>query len=210
MFDKLIETITKMQEEEALALTRELLAAGADPVGILDACTQAMEDVGKKFESGVYFLPELMMAGEMLKQISEMVKPRIQGQGEGKKAGKVLLGTVLGDIHDIGKDIVGFLLEVNGFDVRDIGIDVPPESFVEEARAFKPDVVAMSGLLTLAYDSMKDTVDAFKKAGLRDGVKIIIGGGQMSDKIAEYSGADACAKDAMDGVNLIKKWTGKE
>jgi 5-methyltetrahydrofolate--homocysteine methyltransferase len=210
MFDKLMDAITQMQEEEALELTEKLLEAKADPVAILDACTKAMEEVGKKFESGVYFLPELMMAGEMLKQISEKVKPMIQGKGEGKKAGKVLLGTVRGDIHDIGKDIVGFLLDVNGFEVKDIGIDVPPETFVKEAETFHPDVVAMSGLLTLAYDSMKDTVDALKTAGLRDSVKIIIGGGQMSDKIAGYSGADACAKDAMDGVNLIKNWTKKE
>lgn len=209
MFDKLIDAVTNMKETEALEITQELLENNADPVKLLDACTQAMEIVGNKFESGVYFLPELMMAGEMLKQISEKVKPMIEEKADGEKAGKVLIGTVLGDIHDIGKDIVTFLLEVNGFDVHDIGIDVTPEKFVEEIKAFKPQVVGMSGLLTLAYDSMKDTVTAIKEAGLRDDIKIIIGGGQMSDKISEFAGADACAKDAMDGINLIKEWTRK-
>lgn len=209
MFDQLTDAVIHMKEEEALAITQELLGKNADPVEILDACTKAMETVGKKFEAGDYFLPELMMAGEMLKQISEKVKPMIKNQSDGKKAGRVLIGTVLGDIHDIGKDIVGFLLDVNGFDVHDIGIDVPPEKFVAEIKAFNPQVVGMSGLLTVAYDAMKDTVTAIQEAGLRNDIKIIIGGGQMSPKISEYAGADACAKDAMDGINLIKQWIGK-
>ena len=208
MFDKLMDAVTNMRESEALEVTDALLNDNADPVKILNVCTDAMEAVGKKFEAGTYFLPELMMAGEMLKQISEKVKPRLQGDASKKKEGKVLIGTVLGDIHDIGKDIVTFLLDVNGFDVRDIGIDVPPAKFVEEIKSFNPTVVGMSGLLTVAYDSIKDTVAAIKEAGLRNDVKIIIGGGQMSDKISEYAGADACAKDAMDGINIIKGWIG--
>ncbi len=206
MFNDLINAVTGMKEQEALAITKELLDNNADPVGLLDACTQAMETIGEKFEAGVYFLPELMMAGEMLKQISDIVKPMIKTRTKNENAGKVLIGTVQGDIHDIGKDIVTFLLDVNGFNVRDIGIDVPPETFVKEIQDFKPQIVGMSGLLTLAYDAMKDTVAAIDKAGLRNDIKIIIGGGQMSDKIADYAGADACAKDAMDGINTIKKW----
>lgn len=208
MFNKLKDAVINMREDEALEITDALLNQEADPLKILNVCTEAMETVGKKFEAGTYFLPELMMAGEMLKQISEKVKPNLQGGGNSKKKGKVLIGTVLGDIHDIGKDIVTFLLDVNGFDVRDMGIDVPPSRFVEEIKEFKPQIVGMSGLLTLAYDSIKDTVTAISEAGLRDKVKIIIGGGQMSDKISEYAGADACAKDAMDGINIIKAWIG--
>ena len=206
MFDELVDAMTQMRDAEALEITQTLLDGNADPVRILNVCSEAMEAVGKKFEAGVYFLPELMMAGEMLKQISEKVKPMLKGQSEKKTAGKVLIGTVRGDIHDIGKDIVSFLLEVNGFDVRDIGIDVAPDKFVEEITSFKPQVVGLSGLLTLAYDSMKDTVQAITEAGLRDSLKIIIGGGQMSDKIREFTGADACAKDAIDGINLVKEW----
>ena len=208
MYDQLKDAVVQMKENEALAAARELMDSDADPVKVLGVCTEAMEEVGKRFEQGVYFLPELMMAGEMLKQISEMVKPHLTHQVESKKTGRVLIGTVQGDIHDIGKDIVTFLLDVNGFEVKDIGIDVPPATFVEAIRDFSPQVVGMSGLLTLAFDSMKDTVDAICQAGLRDDIKIIIGGGQMSDKISEYAGADACARDAMDGVNRIKKWIG--
>ena len=208
MFDKLVEVISNMREQEALEITRELLDGGKNPIEILDASSNAMEIVGKRFEAGEYFLPELMMAGEMLKQISEIVKPKIKGNENSNKRGRVLIGTVRGDIHDIGKDIVTFLLEVNGFEVRDIGIDVPPEKFVEEIKDFRPQVVGMSGLLTLAYDAMKDTVRAIEEAGQREGLKIMIGGGQMSEKVREYIGADALGKDAMEGVNLAKKWTG--
>jgi methanogenic corrinoid protein MtbC1 len=118
------------------------------------------------------------------------------------------LSAIAGDIHDIGKDIVTFLLDVNGFEVRDIGIDVPPSTFVEAIKDFKPQVVGMSGLLTLAYDSMKNAVQAIEEAGLRDSVKIMIGGGQMSETVRKYAGADAFGKDAMEGVNLAKKWIG--
>ena len=118
------------------------------------------------------------------------------------------MGTVEGDIHDIGKDIVTFLLEVNGFEVRDIGIDVHPDTFVEEIKTFKPQVVGMSGLLTLAYDAMKRTVQAIEEAGLRDTVKIMIGGGQVSEKVRVHAGADAFGRDAMEGIALVKKWIG--
>jgi methanogenic corrinoid protein MtbC1 len=200
--------MSTMREQEALAIARALLDGDEDPLKILDECSKAMEIVGKRFEEGTYFLPELMLAGDMLKQISEMVKPRLHGEVSSGKRGKVLMGTVEGDIHDIGKDIVTFLLEVNGFEVRDIGIDVPPGTFVEEIKAFQPHVVGMSGLLTLAYDSMKRTVQAIEEAGLRDTLKIMIGGGQMSEKVREHAGADACGKDAMEGIALVKQWIG--
>ena len=210
MSEQLVDAMSNMREQEALQIARTLIDAGEDPLKILDDCSKSMEIVGKRFEEGTYFLPELMMAGEMLKQISEMVKPKLQGDATTAKRGKVLIGTVEGDIHDIGKDIVTFLLEVNGFEVRDIGIDVSPGRFVEEITAFQPHVVGMSGLLTLAYDSMKDTVQAIEAAGLRDKVKIMIGGGQMSEKVKVYAGADAFGKDAMEGLALAKKWIGGE
>ena len=120
--------------------------------------------------------------------------------------GKVLIGTVKGDIHDIGKNIVTFLLEANGFEVRDIGIDQSPASFVEAVREFRPAVVGMSGLLTLTFGAMKETVKALQDAGLREQVKIMIGGGQMSEKVKEYAGADAYGPDAMAGVRLCRQW----
>jgi 5-methyltetrahydrofolate--homocysteine methyltransferase len=210
MSNNLVDTMSTMREKEALAIAKALLDEGEDPLKILDDCSKAMEIVGQRFEEGTYFLPELMLAGDMLKQISKMVKPKLHGGATLEKRGKVLMGTVEGDIHDIGKDIVTFLLEVNGFEVLDIGIDVPPGTFVEEIKAFQPQVVGMSGLLTLAYDSMKRTVQTIEEAGLRDMVKIMIGGGLMSEKVREHAGADAYGKDAMEGITLVKQWIGMQ
>jgi trimethylamine corrinoid protein len=209
MTDRLIDAISNMKDTEALDITNVLLESGINPMKILDASGKAMEIVGSRFESGEYFLSELMMAGVILKQISHMVKPLLKGEVSAKrKGGKVLIGTVKGDIHDIGKDIVVFLLDVNGFEVRDLGIDVPPEKFVEQIRDFQPRVVGLSGLLTLAYDAMKNTVQAIEHAGLRDSVKIMIGGGQMTTQVKEYVGADAFGNDGMEGVTLTKNWIG--
>ena len=208
MTEALIRALVDMDEAGALKDTKALLDGGGDPLKILEACTTAMETVGKRFESGEYFLPHLMMAGEMLKQISDTVKPLMKEEQAAAEKGKVLIGTVKGDIHDIGKNIVTFLLEVNGFDVRDIGIDQPPASFVEAVREFRPAVVGMSGLLTLAFDAMKETVQALQDAGLRDQVKIMIGGAQMSDTVKENPGADAYGPDAMAGVRLCRQWIG--
>ena len=208
MSHTLVEAIAGMKEQEALGLAKEMLDGGEDPLKVLGLCREAVEIVGKRFEEGKYFLPELMMAGEMLKQISEMAKPLVKTEQKANRSGKVVIGTVEGDIHDIGKDIVTFLLDVNGFEVHDLGVDVPRQKFVDAIREVQPQVVGMSGLLTLAYDSMKDTVAAIAEAGLRDRVKIMIGGGGMSEEVREYAGADAFGADAMAAVNLSKKWTG--
>lgn len=208
MTDALIHAMVEMQETEALQIAKKLLDEGTDPMTILNACSTAMESVGKRFENGEYFLPNLMMAGEMLKQISEMVKPLIKE--ENSKAGhdRVLIGTVKGDIHDIGKNIVTFLLETNGFAVRDIGIDQPPQEFVEAIGDFQPQVVGLSGLLTLAFESMKETVLAIEAAGLRQDVRIMIGGAQVTEQIKDYTGADAYGPDALAGLRLTKQWIG--
>jgi methanogenic corrinoid protein MtbC1 len=208
MNDKLINLVANTQEDEALAMVKELIAAGANPMAILDDARSAMEVVGKRFETGEYFIPDLMMAGEILVGISDIVRPLLKGAGGGTKKGKVLIGTVAGDIHDIGKDIVTFMVDVSGYDILDIGIDVPVETFVEKIRAFKPRVVGLSGFLTLAYDSMKKTIDALEQAGLRDPVKIMIGGGQMDDEVCKYVRADAYGKDALAAVNLCRQWIG--
>lgn len=208
MSDKLVNHIAKMEEEEALALVKELLDAETPPTQILDDCRAAMEVVGKRFEEGQYFIPELILAGEMLKSISEEVKPYFEGEQEVKKQAKVIVGTVKGDIHDIGKDIVVFMLDVNGFEVYDLGIDVPPQTFVDKIVETKAPVVALSGFLTLSYDSMKETIEAIQAAGLREGVKIMIGGGTVDDQVRQYASADAYGLDAMAAVSLAKQWTG--
>jgi 5-methyltetrahydrofolate--homocysteine methyltransferase len=208
MTESLIQALVEMQEAEALRETRKLLDEETDPISIIEACSRAMEAVGKRFETGEYFLPHLMMAGEMLRQISEIIKPMMGADKTHKDRGRVLMGTVKGDIHDIGKNIVTFLLETNDFEVLDIGIDQSPQRFVEAIREFQPQVVGMSGLLTLAFDSMKETVQAIEDAGLRSRVHIMIGGGQITEKVKDYTGADAFGPDAVAGVRLAKEWIG--
>ena len=208
MSKKLVSAIADMREEEALKLVRKMVAEGTTPTAILEAAREAMGIVGERYEKGSYFLPELILAGEMLAQITEIIKPELAKMPQIQRHGKVLIGTVKGDIHDIGKNIVGFMLDVNGFEVRDLGVDVAPQKFVEEIRDFPPQVVGLSGFLTLAFDTMKETIEAIQAAGLRDGVKVMIGGGQISEQIKDYAGADAYGRDAMAGVSLAKKWLG--
>jgi methanogenic corrinoid protein MtbC1 len=210
MSKELIDTIVDMREDDAVGLAQKLLDSGAEPLSLLDDCREALGIIGSRFAAGECFVPELILAGEMLRQIGAMVKPRVQGGGgtAQKKIGKIVFGTVEGDIHDIAKDIVVFMLDVNGFDVMDLGVDVPVAKFVEAVKEFKPQVVGLSGFLTLAYDPMKNTVQALKDAGLRDSVKIMIGGGQMDDQVAAYAKADAYGKDAMAAVTLSKGWVG--
>lgn len=206
---QLVEWLADMNEDDALPLAnRMLLEDGKDPMRVLDLCRAAMDIVGKRFEEGEYFLPELVLAGEMLDTIGAVAKPLIkQGDGEGaRKLGKVLIGTVHGDLHDIGKNIVSFMLDINGFEVKDIGIDVPVKTFIEEINAFQPDVVGLSGFLTLAFDSMKETIAAFDQAGLRGQFKIMIGGGQIDETVRAYTGADAFGVNAVEAVNLCRNW----
>lgn len=205
MSQELIQAITDMREEEALKIAQQMLDSGTDPITILDACRDAMGIIGQRFETGECFIPELILAGEMLTQISALIKPRLGQNGESKKIGKVVLGTVEGDIHDIAKDIVGFMLDVNGFEVTDLGVDVPPAKFVDAVKQTGAKVVGLSGFLTLAFDPMKYTVQALKDAGLSD-VRVMIGGGQIDEQIRQYTGADAYGKDAMAAVSLATQW----
>ncbi len=206
MSQSLVNAIIAMREEDALKITKELIEQGTDPFEVLATCGTAMETIGDRFEKGEAFIPELILAGEMLKQITDFLKPLL---GDGKQAGDALgtfvLGTVEGDIHDIAKDIVAFVLEINGFNVVDLGVDVPPAKFVETVKETGAKIVGLSGFLTMAYEPMKLTVEALKDAGLDD-VKVIIGGGQVDDQIREYTGADAFGTDAMTAVKYAKQW----
>jgi 5-methyltetrahydrofolate--homocysteine methyltransferase len=209
--EKLVELIAEMEEEDALVLAQEMLDGGVDPLVVLDLCRQAMDIVGKRFEQGEYFLPELILAGEVLDQIGAMTKPLIQQSPDSpsRKLGRVLIGTVHGDLHDIGKNIVTFMLDINGFEVKDIGIDVPVARFIDEIKAFQPNVVCLSGFLTLAFDSMKETIEAIEAAGMRDKLKIQIGGGQIDETIRAYTGADAFGLNAVDAVTYSRKCMGE-
>ncbi len=208
---QLIEWLADMDEDRAVARAKKmLLEEGCNPIRVLDICRAAMDIVGKRFEDGEYFLPELVLAGEMLDNIGAVAKPLItQGNGGGAaKLGKVLIGTVHGDLHDIGKNIVTFMLDINGFEVKDIGVDVPIDTFIEEINAYQPDIVGLSGFLTLAFDSMKETIAAFGAAGIRDRFKVMIGGGQIDETVRAYTGADAFGVNAVEAVALSKSWMG--
>jgi 5-methyltetrahydrofolate--homocysteine methyltransferase len=208
MSEELIKAITEMREEDALKITNQMLESGTQPLDVLAACRKALDVVGQRFEEGIYYLPELMLAGELMNQISEIIKPKLAEMPDRERHGKVLIGTVEGDIHDIGKNIVSFMLDVNGFEVLDLGVDVPPKKFVDAIQNFQPQVVALSGFLTLSFDAMKNTVAAIESAGLREKVKIMIGGGQITDEVKEYAGADGYGRDAMAGITFAKEWVG--
>ena len=206
MSGELTKAISDLEENEALSITRDRLDKGEEPQLILDESRKGMEIVGQRFSEGTYFLPELVFSGEIFKEVAEMVKPKLKEEVKAETIGKCIVGTVAGDIHDIGKDIVVFMLDVSGFEVFDLGVDVPAQVFVDKINETKAPIVALSGFLTLAFDAMKETVDAIKAAGLREQVKIMIGGGQIDEQIMKYTGADAYGRDAMAGVTLAKQW----
>lgn len=208
--DPLIDLLADLHEEDAITTVTSRLAAGEDHLQILESCRSAMAIVGQRFENKEYFLPDLIMAGEILRQISELIKPQLQSSEERPHLGTVVLGTVHGDIHYIGKNLVKFMLEANGFKVHDLGEDVPPQRFVEAIHTHQPQIVGMSGLLTIVFGAIKDTIDAITSAGLRDHVKIMIGGSQIDERVRAFTGADAYGSDAMTAVNLAKQWVGVE
>jgi len=205
--EKIAALIAEVEEEETLDEVRRALDGGADPLALVESLREGMMVVGDRFEAKEYFLPDLILAAEIFKGAIALLEPRLETTDISNK-GTVVIGTVQGDIHDIGKNMVATMLKCNGYDVHDLGIDVTPQAYVEKVSQTKAGLVAMSGLLTLAFDSMKDTVDALAEAGLRDNLKIIIGGGPVNEKVLEYSGADALGKDPADAVRLAKQYLG--
>ncbi len=208
MAGELVQALADLKEEEVLRLVKERLSAGEDPLKILDDARRAVEIVGQRFETKEYFIPDLVYSGEILKEVTEIVKPKLTKAAQIDRLGKFVIGTVAGDIHDIGKNVVAFMLDVNGFEVYDLGIDVPAQKFIEKMEETNAGIVGLSGFLTLAFDSMLETIEAIKAAGLRDRVKIMIGGGTIDDEIRKYTGADAYRPDAMAAVSLAREWVG--
>jgi trimethylamine corrinoid protein len=208
MSGELANLLCDLKEAEALEFVAKALEAGADAMDLLGQARQGMDIVGQRFAQDTYFIPELIFSGEILKEIVKVLEPHLKQGEAGDNLGKVIIGTVAGDIHDIGKDLVVLMLDVAGFEVIDLGIDVPIERFVETIRQSGSQVVGLSGFLTLAYDSMKKTIDAIRESGLRDQVKIMIGGGQVDDSVRAYTGADAYGSDAVAAVKLAQGWIG--
>ena len=210
MSHELTDAIVGMREDEALGLVKSMLDAGTDPQAVLDAAKNAMTELGRRFECEEAFIPELIMGGEIMKNISDELKPHLKGAGDGAKLGTVVIGTVQGDIHDIGKDIVVMMLDINGYEVHDLGVDVPADQFIAAIREHGPQVVGLSGLLTLAFDSMKATVDAISAAGLRDQVRIMVGGAPADAQVQDYTGADGWGNDVAQALKMCAGWTGGE
>lgn len=205
MHDELALAIAELDEDGMAALVKQRLEAGENPQAILESCRDGMKLVGERYECGDYFVSELIMAGEMFKTANALLAPHFV-PGEGSFKGKIVFGTVKNDIHDIGKDLVVGMLKAAGYEVYDLGIDVPVEKFVETVKETGAKIVGLSGLLTIAFDSMKATVDALAAAGLRPGVKVMIGGGPVTQQVLEFCGADALGEDAQSAVNFAAQW----
>jgi methanogenic corrinoid protein MtbC1 len=207
----LISNLLELEEAAVLVLTRERLAAGEDPFAIIEDAQQAMHLVGERYEQGEYYISSMMMAGEIFREVMEILEPTLGHATTGKVVGNILLGTVQGDIHDIGKNIFGILLHSHGFNVTDIGVDVPPDQFVNEALKLKPDIIALAGLLTISYDSMKETIQKIRSLDNPSIAKtpFIIGGGTINSMVCSFVGADYWATDAMVGVQLCKQIMGE-
>ncbi|MHA1266074.1 MAG: cobalamin B12-binding domain-containing protein [Candidatus Helarchaeota archaeon] len=202
--EELITAIADLDEDRALQIV-ETLSNQMSAIDIINIARKGMESVGEKFAAKEYFLADLIYSAEIFQEIMQKLEPALVITDKSQFKGKIVIGTVKDDIHDIGKNIVISLLRAAGFEVIDLGVDIPAETFVEAVKNEQPQVLGLSGLLTIAIDQMKNTIDALKEAGLRDNLKIIIGGGPMDEKVREYVGADANTQDAVQGVNLIKE-----
>jgi 5-methyltetrahydrofolate--homocysteine methyltransferase len=207
MSQELTDAIVSLRMDEAMTLAKRMLAGGTDPLAIIAESSAAMQAIGRRFADGEAFIPELIMGGEIMKSISQEVLPEGSGAGAEGSKGTVVIGTVSGDIHDIGKDIVELMLGVGGYTVHDLGTDVPVEDFVAAIEEHDPDIVGLSGLLTLAFDAMKSTVDGIAAAGLRDTVKIMIGGAPVDENVRAYTGADGWGNDVGHAMKLAAEWT---
>ncbi len=205
MDDRLIAAVEQLDEDKVLKLVKQRLRAGKDKAYLQEQIRLGMVKVGILYEKGEYFIADLIMAGEIVKNVLKLILFKPENQQELKK-GKVLLGTVQGDLHDIGKNIFASMIEAEGFEVIDLGIDVSPEAFIEKAQEIRPQILAMSGVLTLAVESMKKTVEALAAAGLRDGLKIIVGGNPVNRDTCKYIGADAFTTQADEGVAICNEW----
>lgn len=199
----LMDCITNLDEVTTLQIVRQRLEAGDDPLQILKDCQGGLFQVGRQYELGHYYLTGLIMGGEILRQVMQLLEPLVAGSGLDSLSGRVLLGTVQGDIHDLGKGIVRMLLTCRNFAVEDLGVDVEPLWFAERAAEFQPDVIGLSGLLTSSYEAMRETICMLRSAGHRG--PIVIGGGQMNDEVCQYVGADHWSNDAITGVAQLEQ-----
>jgi len=211
-YSQLARLVADLEEDTVLELVQQRLGAGEDPLRIIDECNEGMRLVGQRYEQGEYFVAGLIMSGEIFREVVELVQPLIEQRSRGNASGRVLVGTVSGDIHDIGKNMFGMLLSCHGFDVIDLGVDVPPDVFAEKVVETKPDVVGLSGLITASFEMMKETTKTLRKEAKKRNLSfpIIIGGGMIDNQVCQYVGADYWMPDAMAGVRLCEELLGNQ
>ena len=206
MDELLVDAVVSLDEEKALFLAKNALQRGVSKEEIVACVQKGMDGIGRLYENSEYFIADLMMAGILFKEILTLEGMGDDEVGDGSNQGVLMIGTVEGDLHDLGKDIFGGMAEAAGFRVIDLGIDVNVSAFVENVKKYRPDFLGLSAILTHAVKSVKDTIDALEAAGLRDDMKILIGGSAFKKKIPGGVNADALAEDASDGVKICKQW----
>jgi methanogenic corrinoid protein MtbC1 len=204
---RLAELVADLEEEQVLEIVRQRVETDGDLFEIINECNQGMREVGSRYESGDYFIAGLIMAGEIFSQVVKIVQPLLEEQFSGQSSGKILIGTVAGDIHDLGKNMFGMLLSSHGFDVVDLGVDVAPEVFTAKVLKHRPDIIGLSGLITASFKTMKDTItcirEEFKNQDLS--IPILIGGGFIDEQIHQFVDSDHWVNDAMEGVRLCEE-----
>jgi len=205
MSSKISENIVQLNENEVLNEVKMRLKQGEDPMKIVDDCREGLIIVGEKYKKKEFFLAELILSGEIFKVAMELISPYLIRENEKEFKGKILLATIQGDIHNLGKNIFGTLLKINGFKVYDLGVDVNPEIILDKVREIHPDFIGFSALLTITFDPMKYVIDTLKKENLRNQVKILVGGGVTTSMVKEYIGADFQTIDAMEGIEYCLK-----
>nr|MDO8080181.1 corrinoid protein [Candidatus Freyarchaeota archaeon] len=207
MVSELVDAMAKLERSSVLENVEKEIKRGTDPLEIIEQLSQGLRIVGELYDKKEYFLAELITAGDIFQNAFQEIKPVLEKKGlKTKIKGKIVIGTVRGDLHDIGKNIVTTMLVSSGFYVEDLGVDVPPERFIEAVRQINPDIIAMSALLTVALDAAKETINLLKKNNLRNKVKIIVGGAAFNEDIAKKLGADAYGKDPLEAVKTCQKF----
>jgi methylmalonyl-CoA mutase cobalamin-binding domain/chain len=210
MADDISTYIVELKRDDVVNAVRSKLENGEDPILVLDECRKGMTIVGERFQAGDYYLAELMLSAEVFKVAVVILDPYLAEVRPTEPKGKVVLATLKGDIHDLGKNILATLLRAHGFEVHDLGVDLPPEKLMESVKEIKPDIVGFSALITAVFDSMKEAADMLREAGIRDDIKLMVGGGVTTSMVKDYIGADFQTVDATEGVDYCIKIVGGE
>jgi methylmalonyl-CoA mutase cobalamin-binding domain/chain len=205
--DRLTHLVADLDENAVIKLVKQRITAGIDPLKMIEQCNEGMRIVGQRYERGEYFISGLIMSGEIFREVVELVQPVLEKRAEGRSFGRILVGTVSGDIHDIGKNMVGMLLACHGFTVTDLGVDVCPAEFAARAVEIRPDIVGLSGLVTASFEMMKETISMLRIEAHKNQLSfpIIVGGGMLDANVCRYVGADYWESDAMNGVRLCQQ-----